>query len=146
MLVRRPAERTLSVAIAWFLAIPTFVVGYASIVWPLGFLLPHDCFAADCPAEHLGSLVPPFFAPAGFGLAIAFILALALRRAVYVRPRSGWPIVAVVGGIFVAAAIVVVVANGGRWEVALVAFVWPMTPGLVALDAVRRARRLTASS
>jgi hypothetical protein len=145
-LQRRGPERTLGLAIAWFLAIPAFVIGYASIIWPLGYLLPHDCFSADCPAEGPANLVPPFLLPAAALLIAAFAGSIVLRRAVYGRSRAGWRAVAAIGAFLMVLAVALNIWAGGHWEVVLISFVWPFTPGLVALDAAWRARRNRGAS
>ena len=140
LLIRRSGEGTLSLGILWLLAIPIFVVGYASIVWPLGYLLPHDCFRADCPTANLASLVPPFLLPSAAALATGAVLALALRVAVVRWPAPGWRIVTVVGVVLVASAAIAVFLTRA-WEIALVAFVWPAFPGIAFVNAAWRFRQ-----
>lgn len=138
-LIRRDGQRSLSFAIAWFLAIPTFVLGFASIVWPLGFLLPHDCFRSDCPTDTIATLVPPFLAPAIAVLLVATTASIALYRFTYRTSRLAWTIVAIVGlGLVVAGVVVDVIARSG--EMALITLAWPVAPGLMALDAAWRGR------
>jgi hypothetical protein len=140
LLIRRDAERTLGLATTWFLAIPILVVGYLAIIWPLGYLLPHDCFSPPCPTEGPLNLIPPFLVPAAVLLVVAVVGASVLRRVADRRPAIGWPVVAFVGSVLIASSAVLVIVNGGRAEVALLAFVWPFTPGLLAVDAAWRSR------
>ena len=137
ILIRRDAQRSLSFAIAWFFAIPTFVVGFASIVWPLGFLLPHDCFRADCPTETVATLVPPFLLPAIGVLVVGVAASIALYRFTYRQNRRAWWTVAILGVGLVAAGITAdLVARSG--DLALITVAWPVAPGLMAIDAARR--------
>jgi hypothetical protein len=140
VLIRRDAQRSLSFAIAWFLAIPAFVVGFASILWPRGYLLPHDCFQTDCPTETIATLVPPYLGPAIAVLFVAITASIALYGLTYRRSRTAWTIVAIVGlGLVVVGVVADVMARSG--EVALMTFAWPIAPGLVALDAAWRGWR-----
>ena len=134
---RNPAE-TLNLGIAWFLAVPAVVVAYGALMWPLGYLMPHDCFSATCPTETLASLVPPFLAPAALLLATAALLARALQVGVRRRPWPAWRIVAAVGIALVGSALVADLVTRA-WEVALLSFVWPAFPGIALVDAAWRA-------
>jgi hypothetical protein len=133
---RSPAG-ALNLGIAWFLAVPAIVVGYGALIWPLGYLLPHDCFSAVCPTESLANLIPPFLAPAAGLLAAAAIMARALQVGIGRRPRPAWRIVGATGIVLMGSAVIAVVVTRS-WEVALLAFVWPAFPGIALLDAAWR--------
>jgi hypothetical protein len=91
------------------------------------------------------SLAPPFVAAAILGMTVVAIAALGLYWLTYRRPHLAWGIVVVIGCTLVATALAADLAVGA-WDLAIVMFVWPMTPGLIALDAALRAHRSSASS
>ena len=138
LLIRRDAQRALSLAIAWFLAIPALVLGYLMAVLPLIAVLPADCFRETCQREPFNP--SPLLLAAG-SLLVVGIASLILYRLTYVHGRVAWPIVAVTGGILVLVAVAIDAVNGLRWEAALITFAWPMAPGLMAMDAAWRSRR-----
>src|SRR4029078_12693092 len=100
----RPAEGRRSLAIAWCMAVPSFVLAFLSILWPARLLLPEDCLGTCGPR---GSAVPPFLLRGAILLVAAVVLALALRRAVYVWPAPAWRLVAAVGLALTAGALIV---------------------------------------
>ena len=143
LLIRRDAQRALSLAIAWFLAIPALVLGYLAVVLPLAAVLPADCFRETCERQP--------FDPSPLLLAAACLIlvgigSLVLYRLTYGPARLAWTVVAVIGSLLVVAALAFDVANGLRWEVALITFAWPMAPGLMAIDGAWRSRRSPGSS
>ena len=136
LLIRRDAQRKLSLAIFFFLAIPSFVLGFATFISSVIQVIPGDCFRENCPTARSYE-VPPFVAPAAIGLAMLAVAALALYLFTYRGPRVAWVLVAGVGVTLELVALGIDLAFGLRWEVALVTFVWPMAPGLMAIDAGR---------
>jgi hypothetical protein len=125
---RLRAERTLNLAVAWFLAVPVFVLGYASIAWQV--------IHADTP--------PPFFVPAVAALLTAAFGAALLWLVVRLRPRVGAALAGILGLVLVTAAIGAV-ALVGHADVALVAFVWPGFPGIALIDGAWRLGRVAGS-
>jgi hypothetical protein len=87
--------------------------------------------------------VPPFLAPGIALLTALAIAALVLYRLTYRRERLAWTIVAAIGAGLVITA-VAADATVRLWEVALPTFVWPMAPGLMAIDAARHSHAVLA--
>jgi hypothetical protein len=137
LLIRRDAQRKLSLAIAWFLAAPIFVLGFLTIILPLVARLPADCFELACERQPFD---PSPLAVAAVCVVALGAAALLLYRLSYRRPRLAWSIVAGIGGALVVAALVVDVL-GHDGALILMTLIWPMTPGLIAIDAARRGRR-----
>ena len=98
LLIRRVAQGKLALAISWFLGVPAFVFGVATILWPIQHLPIGDCLRADCTNPEAPTLVAPFVAPAMIALIGLAVGSLLLYRLTYRRndspggssARSGW--------------------------------------------------------
>ncbi len=139
LLIRRDAQRKLSLAIAWFLAVPAFVLGFLTLLAPIAGAIPVDCFEAVCLPRPDPIGPPAFLLPGGLALVAVAVACLFVYRLTYRQPRYAWSIVAAVGVGSIAAALVADVV-GKDGAMLLMTFVWPMAPGIIALDAVRHAR------
>ena len=140
LLIRRDAQRNLSFAIAWFLAVPSFVLGFLTLLAPIAGAIPVDCVEAACPPRPDPFAPPAFLLPGSLALVAVAGGCLFLYRLTYRQPRLAWSLVAAIGGALIAAALVADLVWGLRTEVALATFIWPITPGLMAIDGARRFR------
>ena len=142
-LIRRDGQRRLSFAIAWFLAVPAFVLGLATILGPFVPSLFRECpLPSSCEPPPAWS-VPPFVAPAMVALVALGVASIGLYRLTYRSPQLGWSLVAAIGLVLMVCGLV---ADGiaRTEEVVLLTAVWPVAPGLIALLAARTGRRRDA--
>ena len=134
LLIRRVAQGKLALAISWFLGVPAFVFGVATILWPIQHLPIGDCLRADCTNPEAPTLVAPFVAPAMIALIGLAVGSLLLYRLTYRQERLAWWIVGAIGvGLLGTALAADAVARA--WESVIFTFVWPVAPGLMATDA-----------
>ena len=140
LLIRRDAERMLNLAVAWFVAVPVFAAGLLAILYPILRRL-GECPRDPCPTLQAPEIEPSFLV-GGTAFAIAVLAGwLALRATIRAQPGGGWWIVTAFGVGLIVAALVVDAIVGWVPEALIASALWPLTPGLLALVATRRARQ-----
>lgn len=139
------ATRLLNLAIAWFVAVPIFVVGAGYVTFLAIATSSGDCWQPNgCERAAIVDFVPSLLLVVGV-IAALVLMALGLSALAARRPAVAFPFAGVLGAVLLAVAAAAIVITGSPVALPFVV-IWPGWPGLALANAAVRWRRERSAS